>query len=130
MQIVADILKRRLDMQNPHKQWLAVDLVGTVLGQCADHMRMYRTDMLAAVAKVSVKPNKRGPVEAKKAARRQAIEFLKSQGPEGLNAIRMASGVGGGARDYPQLTYQEGFQTTPNAQGATLFAVPVTLQTL
>lgn len=113
--IVCDILKRRLRMENPRKQWLAVDLVRNTLSKCPEKLRLYRHELLLEVAKVARKPNKKGTMAAQSAARRIAVEYLHSQGNEGVNAIRMCN-HGGMSEVYQQQG--QVWQSTPNDPSA------------
>lgn len=90
MQVTYDIIRRRLQMENPHKQWLAVDLTRHLLGACRERLRPYRTELLYHVARVAIKPNKKGPITAQHNARKAATDYLHQCGDEGQNALRMA----------------------------------------
>jgi hypothetical protein len=77
-------------MENPHKQWLAVDLTRHLLSACRERLRPYRTELLYHVARVAIKPNKKGPIVAQHNARKAASEYLLQCGDDGQNALRMA----------------------------------------
>ena len=133
MQISFDILRRRLNMENPHKQWLAVDLVRHVLGACNDRLRPFRSDLIREVARVADKPNKKGSLPAQQNARKSALEFLQSCGQEGHQALtlvqNMQRGAAGG-RNMPMgpmgmmgpggMPYGQPYYTQPQ-QGAEPF---------
>jgi hypothetical protein len=93
---VYDIIRRRLNMENPHKQWLAVDLVRRVLASCGERLRPFRTDLLVDVARVAVKPNKKGTIAAQQSARRAAIDLLHQCGDEGYQAMQIVRSQLGG----------------------------------
>jgi hypothetical protein len=76
-------------MENPHKQWLSVDLTRHLLSACGDRLRPYRTELLYHVARVAFKPNKKGPITAQHNARKAATDYLHQCGEEGQNALRM-----------------------------------------
>lgn len=90
LQVTYDIIRRRLQMENPHKQWLAVDLTRHLLSACNERLRPYRTELLYHVARVAIKPNKKGPITAQHKARKAATDYLHQCGEEGQNALRMA----------------------------------------
>lgn len=77
-------------MENPHKQWLSVDLTRHLLSACRERLRPYRTELLYHVARVAIKPNKKGPFAAQHNARNAATDYLHQCGDEGQNALRMA----------------------------------------
>ena len=89
-QVTYDIIRRRLQMENPHKQWLAVDMTRHLLSACHERLRPYRTELLYHVARVAIKPNKKGPITAQHKARKAATDYLHQCGEEGQNALRMA----------------------------------------
>jgi hypothetical protein len=119
LQITYDILRRRLNMENPHKQWLAVDLVRHVLGACADRMRPFRGDLIRDVAVVADKPNKKGSLPAQQNARKSALEFLQSCGQEGHQALTLVQSMQQGVaatRTRPMhggMDYNTPYHTTP-----------------
>lgn len=120
LQITFDILRRRLNMENPHKQWLAVDLVRHVLGTCPERLRPFRGDLIREVARVADKPNKKGPLAAQQNARKSALEFLQSCGQEGHQALTLVQSMQRGVpatRNRPMhgMDYNAPYYTTPNA---------------
>jgi hypothetical protein len=117
VQITFDILRRRLNMENPHKQWLAVDLVRHVLGTCAERLRPFRGDLIREVARVADKPNKKGHLASQQNARKSAIEFLQSCGQEGHQALTQVQSMQRGmpaarARNQRGMDYNAPYYTT------------------
>jgi hypothetical protein len=94
MQSIFEILCWRLNMENPSKQWLAVELVSHLLEVCAEQLRPFRGDLIYAVACVAHKPNKKGSAKAQAHARRSANEFLQRCGQIGhLAFMRVQLGL-------------------------------------
>ena len=91
-------------MDKPHKQYLAIDLVRKVLVECSERMRMYRPELLNEVGKISFKPGKNGSLEAQRGAKKAAIDYLQSQGPEGQLAMQMAGNVSATLNMQPYMT--------------------------
>jgi hypothetical protein len=128
LQITFDILRRRLNMENPHKQWLAVDLVRHVLGACGERLRPFRGDLIREVARVADKPNKKGSLPAQQNARKSALEFLQSCGQEGHQALTLVQSMQRGmpvnknrpmhpmALQGMQGPYGTPYQTVPGGQ--------------
>ena len=110
-------------MENPHKQWLAVDLVRHVLGACGDRLRPFRGDLIREVARVADKPNKKGSLPAQQNARKSALEFLQACGQEGHQALTLVQSMQRGlpaARNRPMqpgMEYNAPFATNPRAGG-------------
>ena len=121
VQITYDILRRRLNMENPHKQWLAVDLVRHSLGQCPERLRPFRSDLIRDVARVADRPNTKGSLAAQQNARKSALEFLQSCGQEGHQALTLVQSLQRGTpstrnRPIGAGDFTQPFYTTP--QGA------------
>ncbi|KAG2443172.1 hypothetical protein HYH02_009249, partial [Chlamydomonas schloesseri] len=55
---IVSLLKKRLRTDNPHKQWLAVQLVGRVLRDCSAGIGLHTEDVLQEVARVMARPAK------------------------------------------------------------------------
>ena len=115
MQITYDILRRRLAMENPHKQWLAVDLVAHCLSQCAERLRPFRADLIRDVARVADRPNKRGTLPAQQNARTSALKFLQACGQEGHQALTLVQSLqrGSAAMRNVAMPPPGAFSTTP-----------------
>ena len=85
----ADALIGRLAQRNPHKQWLAVELVKCVLEGAPDATRGVRDRVLADVEAIASSPMNRygSDLKAQQAAKAAAFKLVSS----------MANGGGGGA---------------------------------
>ena len=85
----ADALIGRLAQRNPHKQWLAVELVKCVLEGAPDATRGVRDRVLAEVEAIASSPMNRygSDLKAQQAAKAAAFKLVSS----------MANGGGGGA---------------------------------
>jgi hypothetical protein len=108
-------------MENPHKQWLAVDLVRHVLGTCAERLRPFRGDLIREVARVADKPNKKGPLAAQQNARKSALEFLQACGQEGYHALAIVQSMQRGlpasrTRALQGMDYNPPYYTTQPTQ--------------
>ena len=81
------MIKDRLRLSNPHKQWLALKLLEVILENCRDTIGFLQPDLLQEVARVMYEPSKPETEEGKK-VRFTAKELLKKYGQAGTNAFR------------------------------------------
>ncbi|GLC49356.1 hypothetical protein PLESTB_000210800 [Pleodorina starrii] len=81
------LLKKRLRTDNPHKQWLAVLLVGRVMRDCSAALAPHQEELLQEVARVMTRPAKQDS-GAGKTTRQAAKELLRSYGRAGTSAFR------------------------------------------
>lgn len=84
---VVSLLKARLRMDNPQKQFLAVHLVEQVLSDCSGVLGAYQQELLQEIARVMTRPAK-PETDAGKRARQAAKELLRKYGQEGTSAFR------------------------------------------
>ncbi|GAX80931.1 hypothetical protein CEUSTIGMA_g8366.t1 [Chlamydomonas eustigma] len=87
LQEVVGLLKARLHMDNPQKQFLAVKLIEQVMTDCSAVLGLYQSDILQAVAVVMNTPAKPG-TDAGRRARQAAMELLRKYGQAGTSAVR------------------------------------------
>ncbi|EFJ50225.1 hypothetical protein VOLCADRAFT_104049 [Volvox carteri f. nagariensis] len=87
---IVGLLKKRLRTDNPHKQWLAVLLVGRVMRDCSPALDAYREELLEEVARVMARPARQDTIAAKD-TRQAAKELLRSYGRAGTSAFRAAT---------------------------------------
>ncbi|KAG2497188.1 hypothetical protein HYH03_004777 [Edaphochlamys debaryana] len=84
---IASLLKKRLRTDNPHKQWLAVQLVGRVMRDCAGAVGAHTEELLQEVARTMQRPA-RPDTEQGRLTRQAAKELLRSYGRAGTTAFR------------------------------------------
>ncbi|PNH03229.1 hypothetical protein TSOC_010737 [Tetrabaena socialis] len=82
---IIGLLRRRLRTDNPHKQWLAVNLVSRVLRDCS--ALGYQEELLQEVARTMARPAKPDS-DAGKVTRQAAKELLRGHGRAGTSAFR------------------------------------------
>ncbi|PNW74097.1 hypothetical protein CHLRE_13g585100v5 [Chlamydomonas reinhardtii] len=87
---IVSLLKKRLRTDNPHKQWLAVQLVGRVLRDCSAGIGLHTEDVLQEVARAMARPAK-ADSDAGRITRQAAKELLRSFGRAGAGAVRAAN---------------------------------------
>ncbi|KXZ47369.1 hypothetical protein GPECTOR_36g90 [Gonium pectorale] len=90
------LLKKRLRTDNPHKQWLAVKLVGRVMRDCSAAIGLHQEELLQEVARTMARPA-RPESEAGKNTRAAAKELLRSYGRAAADAFRAVHRAGGGS---------------------------------
>mmetsp|Transcript_10305 Transcript_10305/g.19013 ORF Transcript_10305/g.19013 Transcript_10305/m.19013 type:complete len:812 (-) Transcript_10305:1299-3734(-) len=88
---IVALLKQRLSMDNPLKQWLAIHLVRKVLHNCQASLGFYHEDLLREVAKVMSRPSHQSS-EMGIRTRQEAKELLREFGRAGINAFRATRG--------------------------------------
>uniref|UniRef100_A0A061R6X8 VHS domain-containing protein n=1 Tax=Tetraselmis sp. GSL018 TaxID=582737 RepID=A0A061R6X8_9CHLO len=99
------VLKRRLQLDNAHKQWLSVKLVSTVLQECPEQLSYgHKRSLLEAVAEVArkpsnktVNPNGETVSESGRKVKQAAMDLLRQHGADGQEALRGVVGLGGAA---------------------------------
>ncbi|CAD7702292.1 unnamed protein product [Ostreobium quekettii] len=97
-EVLVSVLKKRLRSDNPHKQYLAVQLTKHILAKCATRVKSQNIlqDILAEVAAVAAYPSKPDTAEAK-GARIAAYDVLRGHGKAGEAAFKAVTGM-----DYSQ----------------------------
>ncbi|GMH35859.1 hypothetical protein BSKO_03727 [Bryopsis sp. KO-2023] len=90
---ISTVLRRRLRMENPHKQYLAVLLTRDVMMACARKIRTVYAELLYEIAVVAVQPSMPGTPAARK-AKQAALEVLRGHEQAGNSAFKAASGLG------------------------------------
>lgn len=89
---IVNILKKRLTIDNCHKQYLATALVGKVLQECSSVLAGHQEELLQAVAGAMARPARRGSEESGK-LRRAGMDLLRQYGRAGQEAFRAAAAV-------------------------------------
>ncbi|KAG1668461.1 hypothetical protein FOA52_005234 [Chlamydomonas sp. UWO 241] len=136
---VVALLRTRLRMDHPQKQYLAVHLVDQVLAGCNidGQMSAYRPEILQEVARVMAKPAK-PDTEAGKRARSTAKDLLRKYGQEGNDAFRatnagrpqmghgagMTQGPHGSMAPYQQQQQPQYYMTNPPTPYGAAYGVP------
>mmetsp|Transcript_32751 Transcript_32751/g.72344 ORF Transcript_32751/g.72344 Transcript_32751/m.72344 type:complete len:639 (-) Transcript_32751:491-2407(-) len=90
---IVSMLKARLRMDHPQKQWLAVKLMEQVMQECHTVLGGYQEEFLQEVARVMARPAK-PDTDAGKRARQAAKELLRKYGRAGTDAFRQINQEG------------------------------------
>mmetsp|Transcript_6934 Transcript_6934/g.19576 ORF Transcript_6934/g.19576 Transcript_6934/m.19576 type:complete len:531 (+) Transcript_6934:201-1793(+) len=102
---LVSVLRRRLAMENSHKQWLAIHLVSDLMRESPQSLTSSgREEVLACVADLtrhpSTKtnnPNGEAASESMRKTKLAALDLLRTTGGMGQQALRHAAGIGGAA---------------------------------
>ena len=110
-------LKKRLNMEHPQKQYLAVVLTAKVLREAGAAVGMYQAQLLQEVARVAARPSYNSPQAAR--AKQAAMEMLRDYGPLGQEAFRAIASPAAFARPpYPGGPPPPAYAGAPMPPGA------------
>lgn len=84
---VVQLLRQRMRMDNPHKQYLAVVLVRKVLMECGGVLGPYQQELLQEVARVAARPTGKDGMSGK-LAKEAAKDLLRMHGQLGQEAFQ------------------------------------------